>query len=133
MEEINEYISKNACKSICWRCAKGTNLYKCKWVKYCSFHNCVKELTREEIQALIPKGAELDNENYIIKCPNYESDGLIWTKEDKAKQLGVTLKEYINILNRQKTLQIRKQAKKLNMTIKDYKKLLNNKEQKNYE
>ena len=99
-EEKEKYISKNGCKSLCWRCAKGTNLYKCEWVKYCCYHNCVKELTREEIQEQLPKGAELDKDNYITYCPNYESDGLIWTIEDKAKSLGLTLKEYKNILDK---------------------------------
>lgn len=106
MEEQKEYLAKNACRSLCWRCSKGTNMYKCEWVKYCSMHTCIKHLSRECMLKHMPKGIELDKENYVISCPNYESDGLIWTIEEKAKSLGISVYEYKKRLAIQKVIKL---------------------------
>ena len=87
---------RNEYKSLCWKCEKSCNSNLCEWVKNCSKLSGVIPLTREEILKLTPKGVELDENNYIVKCSNFVRDSLTYTRSEHAKKRNLTQREYCN-------------------------------------
>lgn len=79
---------------LCWKCKKACNRELCEWVKFCSINTCRKELSREELLNNLPKGTELDKNNYIISCPNFERDNFKYSGQDIAKSENITYLEY---------------------------------------
>lgn len=66
-------------KQLCWSCEHACNKHECVWVRTLKKHY---------------KGTKLDADGYIIECPKYKHDGMLYTIEDKAKALGITKRRY---------------------------------------
>lgn len=66
-------------KQLCWTCEHACNIHECVWVRTLKKHY---------------KGTKLDADGYIIECPKYKHDGMLYTIEDKAKALGITKRRY---------------------------------------
>lgn len=91
-------VQHSSYRQLCWTCKYSCNKHECIWVDTLNKHY---------------KGTELDKDGYIIKCPKYEKDNLLYTTEDKAKSLGITKKRYFAI-----KASIRN--RRLNMTVNEY-------------
>ncbi len=79
MEELDK---NNGYKQLCWKCKKACNINACIWVATLKIK---------------PLGVELDKQGYIVKCPLFEKDNGIYTKQDLINKLGVTPQEYKQI------------------------------------
>ena len=63
----------------CWTCKYATDKDDCIWVRTLKKHY---------------KGTKIDDEGYIIECPKYEKDKLLYTTKEKAKAIGVSIVTY---------------------------------------
>lgn len=82
-----------AVEMLCWQCSKACNRNSCKWVKYCGLSEGPRKASREEMLLNMPEGVELDKNNYIIFCPEFEKDKLNYSLSDLAKSRNLSLED----------------------------------------
>lgn len=87
-------------KQSCWTCEYCCNKYECIWVR------TLKERY---------KGTKIDDNGYIIECPKYKHDELIYLSGNnlRAYELGISIRKYRFIKNHIKKC---KKYKDLNIT-----------------
>lgn len=95
-------MGANSYKQLCWRCKKSCDMFACVWVK---------TLKKR------PKGCEVNEKGYIVSCPKFENDNLIYKKYEKHKLYILTKSKYRSI-----KCKIKKQ--KINQSVVDYLKSL---------
>lgn len=103
----------------CWKCAKCTNENLCEWV---ADYN-------------LPAGAIVNNDGYIVDCPNFIKDNLKKQYDDmneteKAEALGIPakkyheIKHYLKLTNKEMTveeyIQIKKQRRNFREESKEF-------------
>lgn len=73
-------------KQLCWTCEYCCNKYECIWVR------TLKERY---------KGTKIDDNGYIIDCPKYKHDDLIYLSGNnlRAYKLGISIRKYRIIKN----------------------------------
>lgn len=69
-------------KQLCWKCKHSCDVDECIWVK-----------TLKKRYS----GTLLDDDGYIISCPKFERDNLLYDDKDRAEFLGITLSKYRSI------------------------------------
>lgn len=91
-------MGANSYKQLCWRCKKSCDMFACVWVR---------TLKRR------PKGCEINEKGYIVSCPKFEKDNLIYRRYEKNKVYILTKSKY-----RWVKMKIKKQN--LDLSVVDY-------------
>lgn len=89
---------KRVFAQLCWKCKKCCDSRLCIWVR---------TLKRRY------KGIVIDSEGFIIKCPKFERDNLIYSNKEMAEKLGISIQYFNNLKSTIK-------RKKLNMSVEEY-------------
>lgn len=90
-------MGANSYKQLCWRCKKSCDRFACVWVR---------TLKKR------PKGCKVES-GYIIECPKFEQDDLIYRKYEKNKIYVLNKSKYLRILRKITT-------KHLHMSVVEY-------------
>lgn len=85
-------------KQLCWKCKHSCDVDECIWVR---------TLKKRY------KGTLLDDEGYIIFCPKYQKDELLYSDKERADLIGIPLGKYRIIKRYIK-------VNKLNMSVGEY-------------
>lgn len=84
-------------KQKCWNCSKACDETQCVWVKTLSEY---------------PLGAIVDDNGFIVSCPNFQEDEIIIKKnknkyltiDDLAKKYNISVRTYSRISSRLKSI-----------------------------